>query len=77
MLHPLRVGFGVIFLGHLVFFVVSVAVHAEHGMTSRAISALFPVLLLQAPSGADGRLSSCHGIDPDDLAGAVAGSTFP
>lgn len=46
MLHPLRVGFGVIFLGHLVFFVVSVAVYAEHGMTSRAISALFPVLLL-------------------------------
>ena len=40
------VGFGVIFLGHVAFFVVSVAVYAEHGMTPRAISALFPVLLL-------------------------------
>lgn len=40
------VGFGVIFLGHLAFFVVSIAVYAEHGMTPRAISTLFPVLLL-------------------------------
>ncbi len=39
-------GFGVILVGHLVFFVVSIAVYAEHGMTPRAISALFPVLLL-------------------------------
>jgi hypothetical protein len=40
------VGFGLIFLGHLAFYVVSVAVYAEHGMTPRAISALFPLLLL-------------------------------
>ncbi len=40
------VGFGVIFLGHLAFFLVSIAVYAEHGMTPRAMSALFPVLLL-------------------------------
>jgi len=40
------VGLAVIFLGHLAFFVVSVAVYDEHGMTPRAISALFPVLLL-------------------------------
>jgi hypothetical protein len=40
------VGFGLIFLGHLAFYVVSVAVYTEHGMTPRAISALFPLLLL-------------------------------
>jgi hypothetical protein len=40
------VGFGVIGVGHLAFFVLSVAVYAEHGMTPRAISALFPALLL-------------------------------
>jgi hypothetical protein len=40
------VGLGVIFLGHVAFFVVSIAVYAEHGMTPRAISTLFPVLLL-------------------------------
>ena len=40
------VGFGVIAVAHLAFYVVSVAVYAEHGMTPRAISALFPVLLL-------------------------------
>ncbi len=39
-------GFGVILVGHLAFYVVSIAVYAEHGMTPRAISALFPVLLL-------------------------------
>ena len=40
------VGFGVIFLGHLAFFVVSIAVYAEHEMTPRAMSTLFPALLL-------------------------------
>ena len=40
------VGFGVIAVAHLAFYVVSVAVYAEHGVTPRAMSALFPVLLL-------------------------------
>jgi hypothetical protein len=40
------VGFGVIVVAHLAFYVASIAVYAKHGMTPRAISALFPVLLL-------------------------------